>query len=144
MTTPPALAVMNGDLRQVRTTADATAWLDGLAAKFLTEAEAESSPDHARGLRLTGTTLQAVAFVSREWRDDVTAADALTRLACSYPAMTTDELRRTARYHQLACEHIANALRQVSAQLTHATCTRSARRGWIGASQRPVARSRDL
>jgi hypothetical protein len=65
MTTPPAPAVMNGDLRQVRTAADATAWLDRRAAKFLTEAEAESSPDHARGLRLAGTTLQAVALLRR-------------------------------------------------------------------------------
>ena len=144
MSTPPAQAVINGDLKWVRTAADATTWLDCRAAEFLTEAEAESSPDHARGLRLVGTTLQAVAFVSREWRDDVTAADALTRLACSYPAMTTDELRRTARYHQLACEHVANALRQVSAQLTHATGTEWARRGSIEASQRPVARDRDL
>jgi hypothetical protein len=136
--------VINGDLRQVRTAADATAWLDRRAAQFLTEAKVESSPDHARGLRLAGTTLQAVAFVSREWRDDVTAADALTRLACSYPAMTIDELRCTARYHQLACEHVGNALRQVSAQLTHATRTCSARLGSIEASQRPVARGRDL
>lgn len=62
---------MNGDLRQVRTAADATAWLDRRAAEFLTQAEAESSPDHARGLRLAGTTLQTVAFVS--WNGAMTS-----------------------------------------------------------------------
>jgi hypothetical protein len=144
MTTPPAPAVIDGDLRQVRTAADATAWLDRRAAELLAEAEAEPAPDHARGLRLAGTTLQAVAFVGREWRDDVTAADALTRLACSYPAMTTDELRRTARYHQLACEHVANALRQLYAQLTYATGTERTRHGSVEASRRPVALGRDL
>jgi hypothetical protein len=134
-----------GGLTQVRTAADAIAWLDHRAAEHLAEAEVEQpSPDHARGRRLAASTLQAVALVSREWRDDIDAADGLTQLAHSYPPMTTDELQHTQRYYQLACGYIAAAVTQVSTQLNHTTAPLRSRRASVEASQRSVPRGRDL
>jgi hypothetical protein len=132
------------DLVQVRSADDAADWLDNRAAEHLAGAEAEPSPDYARGRRLAASTLQAIAVVSRTWRDDVDAADGLTQLAHNYPPMTADELQRTERYYQLARWHIAAALSEVSAQLNRATAPQRSRRVSVETSQRPVARGRDL
>jgi hypothetical protein len=144
MTAPPIQADAAGDLAHVRTAADAAAWLDHRADEQLAEAEVEPSPEHARGLRLAASTLQAIAVVSRTWRDDVDAADGLTQLAHSYPPMTADELQRADRYYQLACGFIAVALTEVSTQLSHAAAPQRSRRASVEASQRPVPRGRDL
>ena len=144
MTTPPRLPPAADDLTQVRTAAEATAWLSQRATECLAAAKDEPSPDHARGLRLAGSTLEAMAEVSREWRDGVTAADGLMHLARCYPEEEIADLPPEARYYQLACGHVADALGQVAAQLTHATAPERARRASVGASQRPVSRGRDL
>lgn len=144
MTTTPMQADAAGDLAQVRTAADAAAWLDHRADEHLAQAEVEPSPDHARGLRLAASTLQTVAVVSRMWCDDVDAAEGLTELAHSYPPTTTDELQHTQRYYQLACGYIAAAVTQVSTQLNHTTAPLRSRRASVEASQRSVPRGRDL
>jgi hypothetical protein len=144
MTTPPMRADAPIDLVRVRSAADAAAWLDDRAAEHLAGAHAEPSPDHARGLRLAASTLQAIAVVSREWRDDVEAADGLTQLAHNYPPMTADERQHTERYYRLACRHIADALRQVSDQLNHATGSQRLRSAPVEIALRPIGQGRDL
>jgi len=144
MPTPPRLPPAAGDLTQVRTAADATAWLSHRAAKYMAEAKDEPCPDHARGLRLAGSTVEAMAEVSREWRDGVTAADGLMHLALCYPEEEIADLPPEARYYQLACGHVADALGQVAAQLTHATALERARRASVDAPRRPLSRGRDL
>jgi hypothetical protein len=144
MTTRPMRADAPIDLVRVRSADDAADWLDNRAAEHLAGTEAEPSPDHSRGRRLAASTLQAIAVVSRTWRDDVDAADGLTQLAHSYPPMTADELQRTERYYQLACRHIADALSQVSNQLNHATGPQRSRSAAVEIAPRPVARGRDL
>jgi hypothetical protein len=144
MTTTPRQPPTAGDLTQVRTAADATAWLKQRATEYMAKAKDEPSPDHARGLRLAGSTLEAIAEVSREWRDGITAADGLTQLACCYPEEEIADLPPETRYYQLACRHVADILGQIAAQLTHATAPERARRISVGVSQRSVSRGRDL
>jgi hypothetical protein len=142
--TTPAPAEAPRELRDVRTAADAAVWLDQRATEYLTEAGHQRWPDHARGLRLAGSTLQAVAEVSRWWRDDVAAAEGLTCLARSYPGMAITGLPRQMRYYELACEFIAVPLGRVAAQLTHATGPQRAHRAAVVASERPAGRGRNL
>jgi hypothetical protein len=144
MTTPPQLPPAAGDLTQVRTAADATAWLNHRATEYMAAANDEPSPDHARGLRLAGSTLEAIAEVSREWRDGITAAYGLTQLARCYPEEELADLPPEERYYKLACGHVADALGQIAAQLTHASAPERARRASVGVSQRSVSRGRDL
>ncbi len=142
--TRPASPAAASDLTDVRTVADAVAWLDQRATAYTAEAEHEPSPDKARGLRLAGSTLEVVAEVSRWWRDDVIAAEGLTSLARGYPSAEIAELPPKMRYYQLACELIGESLGQVAAQLTRATAPQRAKRAAVEASQRPAVQGRNL
>jgi hypothetical protein len=144
MSTPALHATVTRDLTHVATASDAVEWLNQRAAEYVAEAEGQSSPDDARGMRLAASTLQAIAEVSREWRDDVVAADGLSQLARSYPPLPTATSSSEARYYQIACGHIADTLGQLATRLNHAVAPERARRGSAGVSECAVVRGRDL
>jgi hypothetical protein len=80
---------------QVRTTADASAWLRHRATEFRTRAHDEPSPIHATALRKAGATLNALAVaVDHEGHNDIAAAAERTRrpLAVSQPHLTQRNL----------------------------------------------------
>lgn len=144
MSTPAQQAVATKDLAQVATAADAVEWLNQRAAEYLTEAEGQSSPDDARGMRLAASTLQAIGEVSREWRDDVAAADGLSQLARGYPTALTAKLPSEARYYQVAGGHIADTLGQLAGRLDHAVAPERVRRASADVAECVVVRGRDL
>jgi hypothetical protein len=144
MSTPAEQAGTVSDLGHVATPADAAKWLNQRAAEYLAGAEGQSSPDDARGLRLAASTLQAIAEVSREWRDGVAAADGLSLLARSYPEVATATASSEERYYLVACGHLADTLGQVATRLNHAVAPERARRASAGLSECAVVRGRDL
>ena len=94
---------------QVRTAADAAAWLRQRATEFLNQAVIEPSPIHAAARRRAGATLTALAVaIDREGRTDTATADALMHLARDYRQTHLADLRDPDfEDHQMVCGHLA-------------------------------------
>ena len=122
--TPPAKPTEAGiDLDQVRTTGDAAAWLRQEAARHAAAATTESSPTHARALRLTGSTLEAYAVVTGTYRDPAGLGTELRRLADDYRHPDRDTVEPIPEVHRLACGHLADTLGQLAERLTRIAAT---------------------
>jgi hypothetical protein len=117
--TPPAEPTKAGmDLDQVCTAADAAAWLHQEAARHAEAANSESSPDHARAHRLTGSTLEVHAVVIGSYRDPASVSAELQRVADDYRHPDRDSVEPIPEDHRLACGHLADTLGPLAAHLT--------------------------
>ena len=115
---------------QVRTTADASAWLRHRATEFRTRAHDEPSPIHATALRKAGATLNALAVaVDHEGHNDIAAAAALLHLAGDYRQTHLADFRDPDfEDYQMVCGHLADTLTEIGGQLRRAAAAERTRR----------------
>ena len=114
------------DLDQVRTTGDAAVWLRQ-AARHTAAATTESSPAHARALRLTGSTLEVYAAVIGTYRDPAGIGAELARLADDYRHPDRDAVESIPEVHRLACEQLGSTLGDLAVRLLHVARTQPRR-----------------
>jgi hypothetical protein len=139
MTTKPSAPDTPGiDLDQVRTTGDAAVWLRQEAARHAAEATTESSPDNARALGLTGSTLEVYATVVGTYRDPAGIGAELGRLADDYRHPDRDAVEPIPEVHRLACEHLGSTLGDLAARLLHLARTRPHQPHGGPAADRPI------
>ena len=114
---------------QVRTAADAAAWLRHRATEFRAQAKIEPLPFDATALRRAGETLKALAVaMDHEGRND-TAAAALLHLASDYrQAHLADRRDPDFEDYQMVCGHLADTLAEVGGQLRRAAAAERTRR----------------
>jgi hypothetical protein len=121
MSVPPAdSATPDIKLGQLRTTADAAAWLRHHADGFFTAADAEPSPVQARALRRAGSTLEAYAAVVGAIGDPAAVGAELARHAADYRHPERDAVEPLPHDYRLACGHLAGILGTLAQQLTRA------------------------
>jgi hypothetical protein len=121
MSVPPAdSATPDIKLGQVRTSADAAAWLRHHAEGFRTAADAEPSPVQARALRCAGSTLEAYAAVVGAIGDPAAVGAELARHAAGYRHPDRDAVEPVPDDYRLTCGHLAGVLDSLARQLTRA------------------------
>ena len=129
MSVPPADSTTPDiKLGQVRTTADAAAWLRHHAEGFLTAAAAEPSPVLARARRCAGSTLEAYAAVVGAIGDPAAVGAELARHAADYRHPERDAVEPLPDDYRLTCGHLAGVLDSLARQLTRAAAPRQLQR----------------
>jgi hypothetical protein len=128
--TPAPTSARPAEPTQVRSAADAAAWLRHRATEFITHAHDEPSPIHATALRKAAATLNALAVaVDHEGHDDTAAAAALLHLAGDYrQAHLADRRDPDFEDYQVVCGHLADTLAEVGGQLRRAAAAERTRR----------------
>jgi hypothetical protein len=127
---PRPTSARPGELAQVRTGADAAAWLRQLATEFHNRAMIEPSPIHATAQRRAGATLTALAVaIDHEGRNDTATADALMYLARDYRQTHQADLRDPDfEDYQMVCGHLADTLSEAGTRLRRAAAAGRTRR----------------
>jgi hypothetical protein len=139
MSTKPAAPDTPGiDLDQVRNTGDASVWLRQEAARHAAEATTECSPDNARALGLTGSSLEVYATVVGTYRDTAGIGAELARLADDYRHPDRDAVGPIPEVHRLACEHLGSTLGDLAVRLLHLARTQPTRPHAGPAADRPI------
>lgn len=108
------------ELADVRTTADAVAWLHTRADTYAYAEAKAQSPIDAKALRLASATTGALADLLATV-DAKTASSVLTSMARDYAQTGEDNAARHDPAYWRACRHLADTCGAIGRQLTTAT-----------------------